>query len=75
MGNTLHEQTANTVPDVDATPYASTLFAFGPRCRKTDSLEKKTAIAPAMNIAGTTQANVWYWAYHWSMKNDSIMAC
>ena len=67
IGSTLHEHTASTVPETDATEYASTRLAFGPKCRSTASLEKKHAIPPAMNMAGTTQASVWFRAYHWSM--------
>jgi len=62
------------VPEVEATPYASTLLALGPRCRNTALGEKKQAMAPAMNMAGTTHASVWNWAYHCNMKNASMMA-
>ena len=30
--------------------------------------------APAMNIAGTTQASVWLRTYHWSSLNASWIA-
>ncbi len=64
IGSTLHEQTASTVPDTEATLYASALFALGPRCLSTAALERNVVMAPAMNRAGTTQASVWFCAYH-----------
>ena len=74
IGRTLQEQPANTVPDTDATEYASTLLAWGPRCRSTASFDRNVMIAPAMNRAGTTQASVWFRAYHCTILKASTMA-
>jgi hypothetical protein len=37
-------------------------------------LDRKVVIAPAMNSAGTTHANVWLRAYHCSSTNASMIA-
>lgn len=64
IGNTLHEHTARMQPETDATPYATIGFARAPRYRRTGSLRQERNDRPAINIAGTTQASVWFRAYH-----------
>jgi hypothetical protein len=37
-------------------------------------LLRQVAMPPAMNMAGTTHAKVWFRAYHWSMEKASMIA-
>ena len=74
IGSTLHEQTARMPPDAAATEYATFFGDRGPRCFITAACDRKVVIAPAMKMAGTTQASVWLRAYHWRSLNASRIA-
>src|SRR4030042_5002746 len=73
-GRTVHEQTARMVPDTDATPYASALFALGPRYFLTEAWLTNTPIAPAMKNAGTRHSSTCSRAYHFTSSNASRSA-
>ncbi len=51
-GRTVQLQIVRTVPDTDATAYATTRCARAPRYRMMEPLETNVAMAPAMSIAG-----------------------
>ena len=49
----MQEQTARTVPEIDASAVSTTLLAPAPKYLITAAWETNTAMAPAMNSAGT----------------------
>src|SRR3972149_4744369 len=73
-GRTVHEQTARTGPETEATPNASALLARAPRDFITDAWVTKTERAPARKRAGTRHRSTCSRAYHlrrWSASSTA----
>jgi len=62
----VHEQTASTIPEIDAIPYETDFFASGLKYFRIASFLTKAAMAPAIKNAGTRQVMVC--AARYSMK-------